>query len=138
MPRTSHPMVLQERDVTKQVKEYLEWHGWRAIRNQVLVAQNVAGGHWIRAGEKGEPDWLFLRYLTPKLNPGFCAHLWVEMKKDGKPLRPDQKDWHRDEKARGGLVIVADDYDRFLEDYERLFGWLDRAKDLTLGTGDDT
>jgi len=117
-------MRLLEREVTRQIKDYLEWNGWRAFRNQVMTSQNHAGG-WVSAGEKGQPDFLFLYYFRPGLAPmGGCMHLWVELKRKGEPLRPDQVEWHFKEIKRNALVIVVDDFEEFRTWYEEHFAWL--------------
>jgi hypothetical protein len=125
-------LKLREKDVTRQVRDFLEWHGWRGYRNQVITSQNLAGG-WVRAGEKGMADWLFVYYVQDYL-PAMALVLWVEMKAEGEPLRPDQVRWQEIEMARGAWIITADKYESFCEWYEEKFGWL-RTSDFKKGQG---
>lgn len=115
---------LRERDVTRQICEFMEWHGWRAMRNQVITSQNIAGG-WIKAGEKGMPDWLFIHYFD--LRPAAAVVLWVEVKAEGEGLRPDQVTWHQKELARGGFVVLADKFETFRDWYLETFEWLHKS-----------
>lgn len=122
MPSRSGPVKLREKDVVQQVKDFLEWEGWRARRNQVLVAQNQTG-RWVRAGEKGEPDWLYVYYFNGP-QAGVALVMWVECKAKGERLRPDQVDWHTKELARGALVVAVDHFESFRDWYLEHFKWL--------------
>lgn len=115
------PFALKEKDVTRQVRDFLSWNQWRPFRNQVSTVQNAAGG-WFSSGEKGMPDYLFVRYLPDK--PALALNLWVEMKKPGEDLRPHQIEWHRLERLRGAFILVADDYEAFRDEYYKTFSWL--------------
>jgi len=121
MKREAKMPILAERDVKRQVCDFLEWRNWRPIRNQVSVSQNAAGG-WFRTGENGMADYLFLRYLDDK--PGAALALWVELKREGKPRRPDQVKWQLEETLRGALVVTVDRYEDFEQWYYQTFGWL--------------
>jgi len=115
-------LPLSERDVSRQISDYLQWRGWRRFRNQVGVATNAGGGTF-RFGEKGQPDLLFLRYL-PEHQP-WALVLWVETKRNkGGILSPDQIKWQDEERARGALVANANHYERFAEWYEETLGWI--------------
>ncbi len=114
-----------ERDVSKQVKDFLEARGWRAIRTQFAFSPGA-----FQTGEPGMPDYLFLRY-----EPGGRALvLFIEVKgprdqrkcncvpgskKVCKVCR--QKNWQAREKQRGARVIVVDDAEWFFEQYERAY-----------------
>lgn len=128
MPKDSGPVIkLREKHVVQQVKDFLEWQGWRARRNQVMTAQNQTG-RWIRAGEKGEPDWLFIYYFNGP-QPGVALLLWIEFKAKGERLRPDQVDWHTKELKRGALVVTADQFESFRDWYLEAFAWLQKEED---------
>lgn len=127
-------LKLRESDVSKQVKTFLEYHGWRAIRMQVAsVARPTGGGFHV--GEVGMPDYLFLRYEDsippleqpdydwhPRALPGCCQHLWVETKAPGKKRSAAQEAWAQNEQIRGAVGVVADDYDKFQAWYWQEFG----------------
>lgn len=134
----SGQLRLKEREVTRQVRDYLQWHKWRALRNQSAVSTNQAGGVF-RSGEKGMPDYLFLYYFQHQPYAGTCVHLWVEVKREGQPLDPAQIKWQVEEIARGGIVWTVDSYERFVKRYQLVFGWLDAMREgqLVLGDRDD-
>ncbi len=116
---------LLESDVVKQVKSFLEARGWRAFRTHFAFSPGV-----FTTCEPGCPDYLFVRY-----EPGGRALLlWVEFKgprdqrkcncvpgskKVCKVCR--QKNWQAREKQRGARVIVVDDAEWFMEQYERAY-----------------
>jgi len=112
----SGQLRLKEREVTRQVRDYLEWHGWRALRNQSAVSMNQAGGVF-RSGEKGMPDYLFLYYFRHQPYAGTCIHLWVEMKREGANLDGPQIEWQMKETARGAVVWTVDNYEAFERRY---------------------
>ena len=129
------PMKLTERDVTRQVRDFLEAHGWRAVRMQVARIATVSGG--FEVGELGMPDYLFLRYeadipdlaleshvdFQPDSLPAVCQALWVEVKALGKRLSPAQVAWHQAERWRGATIVVADDLDEFQRWYKSEIGY---------------
>lgn len=112
---------LKERDVAKQVSDFLQWRGWRRLRNQVGLATNM-GGQTIRFGEKGMPDLLFLLYV-PVHQPWTLA-LWIETKRKGGRLSDHQEEWQEQERARGALVVNVDNFEVFAGWYEAALGWL--------------
>jgi len=115
---TGQDLKLLERHVSRQVRDFLEYRGWRAIRMQRTV---IPGS--FQTGEKGMADYLFVRYL-PEVKPGCSLTLWVETKRPGGPLRKHQPEWHAEERLRGAQVWVVDDFDLFARNYERVWGWL--------------
>ncbi len=102
---------LLERDVTKQVKDFLESRGWRGVRMQRTIVRGQ-----FQTGEPGMADFLFVHYLSGK-------HLWIEFKRPGDGrVSPVQKDWQHAERSRGAHVWVVDNLDEFEGDYEEVFG----------------
>jgi hypothetical protein len=91
---------------------------------QVLRSCMRAAG----VGEPGMPDYVFIRYGMVKpsipcmcsLEDGcVCAQiLWIEMKRPGEKPRPNQLAWHETERARGAVVMVVDDIDKFRDWYK--------------------
>jgi hypothetical protein len=108
---------LKEREVVQQVKDFLQWRGWRAVRMQRTV---IAGA--FQAGEPGMPDYLFLHYLGG--HEGSAIALWIEFKRPGGPLRAGQQEWHARELVRGGVVWVVEQLDDFMTLYNSHFGYL--------------
>lgn len=136
---------LSEEHVTRQVKDYLEWRGWRAIRYQRTIVQ-IPGGGAFSTGEPGQADWQFVKYIETKDMPGTAIVLWVEMKATGKRAycicatkkerqrctACDQKNWKARERSRGAVVWTIDSIDVFIREYNRAFGYLHQGE---LATG---
>jgi hypothetical protein len=135
--RFATPAPLVEADITNQIRDFMEHHGWRPVRMQ----RTIVPGQFSTC-EPGTADFLFLYYLKN----GALA-LWVELKKPKARMQCrciqnrgtrkrctacDQKAWQMRERARGGVVWSGvDDIEWFIEQYERAFGWLhsgDRAR----------
>jgi hypothetical protein len=102
---------LKERDVTRQVCDYLGFRGWRALRMQRTVLPGS-----FQTGEPGQADYLFLRYMLGG-KPGSTLSLWIEFKAPGGRLRKGQAEWHVRERLRGGLVWVVGSFEAFEEAY---------------------
>ncbi|HLH04982.1 MAG TPA: hypothetical protein VKX25_19595 [Bryobacteraceae bacterium] len=119
MKHPPSPAKLLEAEVTKQIRGFMEFRGWRAIRMQRTVVPGA-----FQSGEPGIPDFLFIRYLPTEFS-GLSVACWVEMKraKYGK-LSEDQKRWRDRETHRGAVVLKADNIADFADQYEELFGWL--------------
>jgi hypothetical protein len=118
MPDHGFTLKLLEKDVARQVCDYLGFRGWRRLRMQ----RTILSGSF-QTGEPGQPDCLFLRYLTGG-KPGSTLALWVEFKSFRGRLRKGQPEWHTRERLRGGLVWVVDSFEDFEETYDREFGWV--------------
>lgn len=117
---------LKERDVTRQVRDFLEWRGWRPVRMQVAAFARPTDGAMVRVGEVGMADYLFVRYLP---RTGAALALWVEFKRPkGGRVAAHQKAWHERERERGAEVWRVDDLDNFAARYEAAFGWLHGPK----------
>jgi hypothetical protein len=111
-PPLSGKDLLKESHVQQTVVEFMELDGWRAFRTELTVQRER--GRVV--GERGQPDYLFLRYgRWPKdersdfqaaIN---CSVMWIEFKRPGEKPRADQLAWHERERARGALVMVVGD-----------------------------
>lgn len=108
------PIKLSERDVTAAVKGWLEAKGWYAIRLQSGLVRGNTRGTFIRLGENGLPDWVFLRAWK-----GYPIALMVEMKAGGKKPGPDQVAFEAKAKRMGLTVLWCDSLEMFIEKYER-------------------
>lgn len=121
---------LDESQITKQVKDFMLAHGWRSVRMQ----RTVVPGQF-QSGEPGMPDMLFIRYLENAVS----LTLWVEFKtpQDRRKCRCaqilgtkkrctvcDQAKWRDRERRAGGAVWLVDDLGRFIDAYDRQYGWL--------------
>jgi hypothetical protein len=116
-------LKLTERDVARQVRDFLGPHGWRCLRmNSALVGRPQGGA--FRVGEVGMPDYLFLRYFAHPMEPGKfdLRQLWIEVKAPGGRLRPAQVEWAKNEAAQGATVLMVDDIDKFRSWYAEEVG----------------
>ena len=111
---------IMERHIEEAVCALLEIDGWRSWK----MEENFSERKMKRTGERGMPDRLFLRYHHA--NNGCAKYewvracgeiLWIEFKAPGKLPRPEQAAWHDAERARGALVLVVDDFDKFKKWY---------------------
>lgn len=98
------PMRILERDITKTVRQYLEWRGWRSVR--------INAGPF---GKSGMPDFLFLHYERR-------LAVWIEFKAPRGRLSVEQTAWIEEERRRGAICLVVRDIDEFIGWYERSMG----------------
>jgi hypothetical protein len=101
---------LTEAQVTQQCCDLLRCHGWEPIRMQSALVTRSDGGRY-RVGEKGLPDYLCLRPISP----GEAQCFWLELKGSGKKPSTEQLIWHEQARNRGHLVCVADSVDALAE-----------------------
>jgi len=111
---------LKEREVVRQVKDFLQWRGWRPIRMQRTIIPGA-----FQTAESGCPDYLFLRYETGNYDrTGAALALWIEFKRPGGPMRAGQAEWHERERIRGAAVWVVEELDDFMTLYNQHFEYL--------------
>lgn len=123
---------LAEREVTKQIRDYLKYRGWRALRMQSASFSGPTGGV-VSVGEPGIPDYLYLYYL----GDSEALVLWIELKSPNDRrtcrCRPDSKRlctvcaqsaWKTKEQERGAVVLQVSDLREFEAWYSKNFGWL--------------
>ena len=120
-------MRLSERDVARQVRDFLEYRGWRCFRWNVGLATNQQGTV-TRYGEKGMADLMFLYYDYDVEHAGSALCLWIETKREGADLRPEQVTWQLKESKLGALIVTVDQYEKFLTWYRTQFGWLHQER----------
>ena len=111
---------LAEKHIQQTCTEWLELDGWRALRTDPVSRREWGKGF----GEVGMADHLYIRYgpgILPETDLhgktfrmiGGCAQvLWIEYKRlnrGGKPTKAanKQRDWHKAERARGALTLIA-------------------------------
>lgn len=105
MPRKkANPLALKERDVAKQIRDFLELRRWRRVRMNAIRMPGVSS-------EMGAPDELWIRYNT--LDLGIVDLFWLETKAPGRTPSVAQLEWHTREKIRGAMVCVADSFPSF-------------------------
>lgn len=111
-----------ERDINKGIRDILELDGWR------IVMMETVSDHERRRyfGEPGMPDMLCLRYcVMPKEVPIdariLADVLWIEGKRRTGKVAANQADWHRAERRRGAITVIAkQDFDATIEGF---FSW---------------
>lgn len=130
-------MKLLEAHVIQQVRAFLEFNGWRAVKHEYLFTGVKT------VGEVGMPDWSFTHYLK---GDGVTCTLWIEFKSpdDRRKCRCEAKNagkkrwtlctpcaqqkWRAAEEARGAVVLRVDDFDVFQAWYTERYGWVSRHK----------
>lgn len=121
-PPTERAPRISEKQIQEAVVAFLEIDGWRAFRTELTVQRER--GRVV--GERGQPDYLFVRYQCEGNGRLYYADepsrvlaevAWIEFKRPGQKPRPDQIAWHEAEAARGAYVLVVDDFDKFRADY---------------------
>lgn len=99
--------VLLEKDIERQIKDFLTIRGWEVRKTNVLVRRGIPGP---RIGEPGQADSICLR---PTGNLGVVQHFFAEFKA---PLahtkvkrREAQTRWSEQMRTRGFLVYHCPD-----------------------------
>lgn len=130
-----------EADVQKAIRDYLQAHGWRIIRQQSGMFTNTGGGTF-RIGEPGMADIQAVRYVPASgdSHQGKAYVFWCEtkapdavmrcrchLKKRGKCTACAQRDWKATETRLGALFAPGHSISVFLEWYDKYFGWLHRS-----------
>lgn len=87
---------ITESDIQRQIKEYLQWHGWFVVK----IHQSLGS-------YRGIADLYALKN---------GRHVWIEVKTPTGRLSEDQVKFREDVLAHGGVYIVA----RGIEDVEHL------------------
>lgn len=87
---------ITESDIQRQIKEYLQWHGWLVVK----IHQSLGS-------YKGIADLYALKD---------GRHVWIEVKTQKGRLSEHQEKFRRDVISHGGKYIVA----RGIEDVEHL------------------
>ena len=102
--------ALKERDVTPQIKGFLESRQWTGFRLQSGLVRGFTGNTFMRLAKKGTPDWVFVRGREA---------LFVEMKRPGKKPSKDQLTWLAWAGVSGIKAIWADSLEMFTDKYGR-------------------
>jgi hypothetical protein len=110
MPATAAPLRLTEADVVRAVTDLMKAKGYRCMRLQSGVFASET--RILRIGEKGLPDWLFLR-AHPAAAAGWATVIFVECKAPGKKPRPEQAAWIAEATKAGLLATWTDDVKLF-------------------------
>lgn len=105
---TQRRPVLKETDVVRQITDLMKAEGYRIMRLQSGVF--VSDTRILRIGERGLPDWLFLRRSEDRCRP---VAMFVEIKAPGKKPRPEQVAWINEAIEAGLLACWTDDLDSF-------------------------
>ena len=125
-------MELRERDIAETCSDILIWDGWRMLVTDPVSDKSRGKGF----GEKGMADRLYIRYGFSQ--PGFLNMgirnpniyhrsqvelMFIEWKRTvrGRATKPTQHqlDWHRDERARGALTLIAgEDFPATIEGFQ--------------------
>ena len=120
---------LSEKDVTHQVKGFMEYLGWRAVRMQRTIMKGQ-----FQTGEPGMADWLFIYYGRVFAPTVMAKVIWIEIKSPGKTAKcrcatkkprqrctfHDQASWKAAEIARGAVVWTIDSLEALKQEFSKL------------------
>lgn len=115
-------MKILERDIEAACTQLLQLDGWRVFHMEQQWSEKKRKS----VGEHGMADVLAIRYGPPRRHqqrfargfettwfPEDAEVVWLEFKritgKSGRPTKaaPHQKIWHRDERLRGAMTLIA-------------------------------
>lgn len=101
-------LAIRERDIQRQVCDYLRAHGWYVLRLNVFRGRLEQGG-WIEQGEVGMADVLAMRswcwdnfFMNPMME--LCRVLFLEIKTPRGRLSVAQSNWHAWARKQGFRV----------------------------------
>ena len=104
------PLTIKETPLSAQIKEYLDN---RNIWNERLNSGKIQTmrGNWITLCEKGTPDRLCLIRGQA---------IFIEVKMRGEKPSSDQQTKHDELRRNGAIVIIADDYSHFVNQFSAI------------------
>lgn len=118
------PKVL-EAGVSKACVDFLEAHGWRAIR--MPRGKTNFAGRWVTMHEPGQTDWEFIKYKMGS-RIGESRTIWIEFKDPNDKRKCtcltkaprarcticDQQNWRVREQARGAVVLRIESLEQLM------------------------
>jgi hypothetical protein len=121
---------LSEAEVTRQIRDFLEAHGWILRRQHVGTfvplreALKLKNGipivlHPVKIGEEGESDWQAIRSFDESM--GFCWVIFIEIKAPGKRPRFEQAVWLEAMRRMGYEAEYFDSLDTFMAWYRERY-----------------
>lgn len=126
---TRGPAIL-EAGIQATCTQFLELEGWRSLRTDPVSRREWGKGF----GEKGMADHLYIRYTYFGVYHAsglrsVAEVMWIEWKRlrgtKATKAKQHQKDWHRDERERGALTLIAgEDFPATIEGF---MGWYESS-----------
>lgn len=111
-------LALTEKQVTEQVKQFLEINGWTYLRLQSGLLR-TADKRFLRVGKAGLPDAVAFHGCY---EPGYTKTLFLEFKKSsGGKLSPEQEAWRLAAIKKRLMFMVVSDFKEFKQQYEDLY-----------------
>lgn len=108
--------ALLERDITRQVCDFLKYRGWRLLRHN--VTKLPIKGQWVSFGEEGIPDYSAIYYLRNHA----ALVIWLEFKRQkGGRLGDAQHAWAEKEGRLGATVLKINNFREFEQFYRDQF-----------------
>ncbi len=107
---TRQPLQIKETAVSKQIADYLD--ACRIYNDRLNSGMIFTGTHYVRLCKKGTPDRL-------AIVDGRAVY--IEVKQLGKSLPDDQVARCVELQAAGAVVIVADSFDSFVQQFNYCF-----------------
>jgi hypothetical protein len=104
---TKQPLQIRETPLSAMIADYLEA---RNIYNDRLNSGTIktANGHWIRLCKRGTPD----RFAIIR-----GQIIFIEVKMRGEKPSPEQQAKHLELMASGAIVLIADSFDEFVNQF---------------------
>lgn len=120
---------LTEKQVTEQVKGFLEAKGWTYIRlNSGLL--RTPDKRFMRVGKVGLPDAVAVYGCYAS---GYTKTLFLEYKRSsGGKVSKSQSEWHQEALKKKLVVLVVSDFKEFRKQYDTLFGGNGICDDATV------
>jgi len=103
------PLQVSEAAISRSIKQYLDARNIFNIRinsGMVRVLNFRNDVSWMQLAPKGTPDRLAL-YKS--------WSVWIEVKRTGGRVSPEQRDMHKRIREAGGFVIIAESIDDVIE-----------------------
>lgn len=111
-------LQLSEKQITEQVKGFLETKGWLYLRLQSGLLRTM-DKRFLRVGKPGTPDAVAVNALYRE---GYTQTLFLEFKRaKGGKLSADQVAWHAEARRNRLTVLVISDFKEFKVQYDDLY-----------------
>jgi hypothetical protein len=104
--------LIKEKDVEKQIRDFLAFRGWKVIKTDVIRAGKTKRGY-IRAGEIGQADTVCIRPANDGSHAAAGQIFFAELKRIGARTKPKRREsqaaWAAEMRARGFICYHAPD-----------------------------
>jgi len=110
-PKLAAKAKLLEKHIEAACTQLLAHDGWRSLKTDPVSDRKRGKGF----GELGMADRLYIRYgpspRDAQRGAEWCPEdvelLWIEFKRPGGVVADHQREWHRRERKRGAMTLIA-------------------------------